>query len=258
MPVPNLISELSTTAASNNPPGSESPASLDDYQRAHAAFIAQLRDGKAALAGSATQAFTTSLLKVGPEAVAPWDSVIRAVDIGSGSSIFHTSSGSMAIAKNLYTDDDAVSWKYRAVGPAQLIWLSGPGGETSVYNAPSAGGAGTVATITNRFNVSSTGVVTFGANSALHTGNVFHGRTGAGSRLPVGWSVSNVGSLYTITHNLGTLNYTAAPVQVQTGAEGIGSILSVTNRGVNDFTIQAWRHDGVDATTAIGFMVVLD
>lgn len=44
MPVPTLITDLSTTIASNSPAGSESPASLDDYQRAHAAFIAQLRD----------------------------------------------------------------------------------------------------------------------------------------------------------------------------------------------------------------------
>ena len=41
-PVPTLITDLSTTAASNGPLGSESPASLDDYQRAQAAFIAQL------------------------------------------------------------------------------------------------------------------------------------------------------------------------------------------------------------------------
>ena len=44
MPVPTLISELSTTAGSNSPPGSESPTTTDDYLRAHAAFIAQLRD----------------------------------------------------------------------------------------------------------------------------------------------------------------------------------------------------------------------
>ena len=82
MPVPTLITDLSTTIASNSPAGSESPASLDDYQRAHAAFIAQLRDrdsafaltllddadaataratlGAAALAGSASQAFSAS------------------------------------------------------------------------------------------------------------------------------------------------------------------------------------------------------
>lgn len=48
MPVPTLITELSTTIASNSPAGSESPASLDDYQRAYAAFIAQLYTGTVA------------------------------------------------------------------------------------------------------------------------------------------------------------------------------------------------------------------
>ena len=42
MAVPTLITDLSTTIASNGPAGSESPSSLDDYQRAHAGFIAQL------------------------------------------------------------------------------------------------------------------------------------------------------------------------------------------------------------------------
>ena len=44
MPTPTVITDLSTTAASNFPAGSDSPASLDDVQRAHGAFIAQLRD----------------------------------------------------------------------------------------------------------------------------------------------------------------------------------------------------------------------
>lgn len=48
MPVPASINDLSTTAGSNSPPGSEPPAVIDDYLRAHAAFIAQLRDGKQA------------------------------------------------------------------------------------------------------------------------------------------------------------------------------------------------------------------
>jgi hypothetical protein len=46
MPIPVLISELSQTAASNYPAGSDSPATLDDTQRALSSFIAQLRDGK--------------------------------------------------------------------------------------------------------------------------------------------------------------------------------------------------------------------
>lgn len=43
MPVPSDITALSAIAASNSPAGSESPATADDYFRAHAAFIAQLR-----------------------------------------------------------------------------------------------------------------------------------------------------------------------------------------------------------------------
>lgn len=46
MPVPSAITDLSQTAGSNSPPGSESPTTTDDYLRAHASFIALLRDGK--------------------------------------------------------------------------------------------------------------------------------------------------------------------------------------------------------------------
>lgn len=46
MPVPSAITDLSQTAGSNSPAGSESPNTADDYFRAHASFIAQLRDGK--------------------------------------------------------------------------------------------------------------------------------------------------------------------------------------------------------------------
>lgn len=60
MPVPASINDLSTTAGSNSPPGSESPATIDDYLRTHASFIAQLRDGK--LAASAVSAYILTLL----------------------------------------------------------------------------------------------------------------------------------------------------------------------------------------------------
>ena len=52
MPVPSSIADLSTTAGSNSPAGTEAPSTLDNYQRAHAAFIAQLR----AVIGGATDA----------------------------------------------------------------------------------------------------------------------------------------------------------------------------------------------------------
>lgn len=48
MPVPSSISDLSSTASSNYPSGSESiGTSLDDYLRAHASIIKQVSDAKA-------------------------------------------------------------------------------------------------------------------------------------------------------------------------------------------------------------------
>lgn len=45
MPVPNLISDLTTTPATNSPAGSESAKGVvDDYLRAHGAFIKQISD----------------------------------------------------------------------------------------------------------------------------------------------------------------------------------------------------------------------
>ena len=61
--VPVLITDLSTTAASNAHAGTDSPSVLDDVQRAQAAFIAQIRDGTVAVKVGAvsptTGAFTT-------------------------------------------------------------------------------------------------------------------------------------------------------------------------------------------------------
>lgn len=64
MPIPSSITDLSTTAASNSPAGSDSPVDGDNYLRAHASFIAQLNDEKAPKAsptftGTATAAALT-------------------------------------------------------------------------------------------------------------------------------------------------------------------------------------------------------
>lgn len=45
MPVPSTIDELDPLSGNNYPSGSESPSTIDNYLRAHAAFIAQMRDG---------------------------------------------------------------------------------------------------------------------------------------------------------------------------------------------------------------------
>lgn len=44
MPIPSSITDLSTTASSNSPSGSDSPGDGDDFIRALSAFVAQLRD----------------------------------------------------------------------------------------------------------------------------------------------------------------------------------------------------------------------
>jgi hypothetical protein len=44
MPVPSSITDLSTTAGSNSPAGSETPTEGDNYIRTYGAFIALLRD----------------------------------------------------------------------------------------------------------------------------------------------------------------------------------------------------------------------
>lgn len=44
MTVPSVIADLSTTAGSNSPAGSDTPTQGDDFLRALSAFIAQLRD----------------------------------------------------------------------------------------------------------------------------------------------------------------------------------------------------------------------
>ena len=55
MPIPTVITDLSTTAASNYPAGTEAPNVIDDTLRAHAAFIAQLYSGAAAGYGAANR-----------------------------------------------------------------------------------------------------------------------------------------------------------------------------------------------------------
>lgn len=53
MPVPSVIGDLSTTASSNSPQGTDSAKGVvDDFFRAHASFIAKLRDEKANLSGA--------------------------------------------------------------------------------------------------------------------------------------------------------------------------------------------------------------
>ena len=60
MPIPTLITDLLITAAQNSPAGGESVTTTDDYLRAQAAFIAQLRDRVQPVALGGTGATTAN------------------------------------------------------------------------------------------------------------------------------------------------------------------------------------------------------
>ena len=49
MPIPTSVNDLSTTAESNSPTGSDSPSQIDNYIRAHASIIRQVSDANADL-----------------------------------------------------------------------------------------------------------------------------------------------------------------------------------------------------------------
>lgn len=79
MPVPSNITDLSTTAGSNSPAGTDSiGTTMDDYIRAQSAFIAQLRDGsknlELATATAPALAFTgdsnTGIFSAGGDSIA--------------------------------------------------------------------------------------------------------------------------------------------------------------------------------------------
>ena len=102
MAVPTLITELSTTAASNAPSGSDSPATLDDIQRAHAAFIAQLRDNTGfttAKAAAGANSDITSLTNL-TGGLAVTGAATLGYSTGAGGTVTQATSKSTAVTLN--------------------------------------------------------------------------------------------------------------------------------------------------------------
>lgn len=73
MPVPNVITDLSPDPVSNYPVGSETPSSMDNYLRAHAAFIRQNYNFATGLLGTSGEA-ADALIELG---AAPDDEVVH-------------------------------------------------------------------------------------------------------------------------------------------------------------------------------------
>lgn len=94
MPLPSSINDLSTTAGSNSPAGSESPSLIDDYLRTYASYIALLRDGSQsnafnyAAAGGAANAITATF---SPAVTTLTDStvlLVKAASLNTGATTF--------------------------------------------------------------------------------------------------------------------------------------------------------------------------
>jgi hypothetical protein len=103
MPLPSSIADLSTTAGSNSPAGSESPGLIDDYLRVYASYIAQLRDLTGTIASSVTGAVRNARLSVtAASATATFTADEVAVKTALGGSCWQLTSVSKAI--NLSTN----------------------------------------------------------------------------------------------------------------------------------------------------------
>lgn len=100
MPVPSTINDLSTVANDNYPKGNENPFPLnDDHIRAHASFIAALREGK--LDASAVSAFMLTVLNDADAATAR--TTLGAASLGS-----NTFSGAQTLPGNAVNELEAV------------------------------------------------------------------------------------------------------------------------------------------------------
>lgn len=102
MPVPSTIDDLSTTASSNSPAGSDSPQDGDNYIRALSSFIATLRDK---LDGTSTTATLNSPTITGTATVAVMtvSGMLTAEDLTVNSTATVTT---MNVLGNLTVDTD--------------------------------------------------------------------------------------------------------------------------------------------------------
>ncbi len=129
MPIPNSINDLSTTAASNFPQGSDSPANLDDVQRAHGSFIAQLRDG--------TGFTSPALAAIGPAAsLAAARTALGAAASGANTDITSIS-GNAATATHA-TTADAATIAANGMPVASIVYIASSAVPTGFLKANGA------------------------------------------------------------------------------------------------------------------------
>ncbi len=196
MAVPTVIGDVNVSAGSNSPSGGESVGTnMDNYIRAHAAFIAQLRDGSKNLeAGTATapsMAFVSDtnngIYSPGADRFAVATAGVKRVEIDAAGQVGVglTPSGVVSTARSLelgfaahgvvghaaattYVNsgiyNDGSLWKYGISSAVVGLYYQSAGAH-SWYSAPS-GTAGNTATIATLLSLSAT------TGNLVATGNV--------------------------------------------------------------------------------------
>lgn len=201
MPLPTSIADLSQTAASNSPAGSESPSLIDDYFQVYAAYIAQLRDGNGfltavrsnSLGSVSVPAFgfvgdtntgmwspaadTLAWSTNGTERVridssgnvgigvtpSAWGFAYKAVQLFFGSGPFSSNAGATGLSGNCF--NDGTNWVYASSNPATRYELGTDGGNHRWFIAPS-GTVGNAITFTERMRLDQNGNLGIGTTSA--------------------------------------------------------------------------------------------
>ncbi|MGE5452421.1 MAG: tail fiber protein [Acidobacteriota bacterium] len=127
MGVPATINDLSTVAGSNYPVGTESPTTIDDYFRAHASFIAGLRDGKVNNTGNETIAGVKTFSST----------IVGSVSGSAGSATTATSATSATTATNI-AGGAAGAVPYQSGAGATALLAAGTSGQILKSNGAAA------------------------------------------------------------------------------------------------------------------------
>jgi hypothetical protein len=226
MPVPTVITDLSATAASNSPAGSESVTTTDDYLRTQGSFIRQVYDrvtdgAQAITVGSLTTTgntvlgdATTDTLNVGAGGlvkdasgnvglgIVPNSSASKALEIGAAANISIWPAATNLIvhySRNAYWDN-ALTWRYKNtdISGASLYSQNSSG---HIWYSAGSGTAGAAVTWTEAARIHASGGVSIGnttdpgATNLSVTGTVTAANLASGTYTPTVTGVSNATSL---------------------------------------------------------------
>src|SRR5574343_1223578 len=217
MPVPSSINDLSTTAGSNSPGGGEAPTTADDYIRAHASFIATLRDGKVDKAGTVTPTANQPMggykhtgagtataagnyvvwnqtgvkfpaMGIGTASSSWGGTGVYAVDIAARGAVYGNAS-SVSVAANTYYDGSNNRAKETAAGALLEVGA----GTITAYTMASVS-AGATQPLTSRLQIKANGQTRFlplsSDPSGAEAGDVYYSSTTGGLRYYSGNSAS--------------------------------------------------------------------